>query len=99
MADEDAARQPLWRARRAEDLVWAAFDDIHVVYHRPSGKTHFLNTASARLLRDVLTVPRSAAAAAEALAASEQAAVAPEFLAAVAQSLVHLERLGLAEPA
>ena len=57
---------PSWRARAADEVVWLALDEDHVLYHRPSGKTHFLNDASKRLLRDVLTVPKTAGEAAEA---------------------------------
>ena len=86
-----------WCAGPAADLVWAEFGDAHVVYHRPSGKTHFLNSATMRLLTRVLTSPHSAASAAERLAADEGALGSDAFFAVVAESLRHLEHLGLVE--
>jgi PqqD family protein of HPr-rel-A system len=86
-----------WRARPSHDLIWSDFGDTYVVYHRPSGKTHFLNAATAELLEQVLAEPRSARAAAEELAAREGAVGDAAFFSAVAQSLLHLEHLGLVE--
>jgi PqqD family protein of HPr-rel-A system len=97
MTDQHGARETEWCARRAEDLVWAEFGEDYVVYHRPSGKTHFLNSASVALLREVLASPRNASSAAEELAARESAPVDAEFVAAVLESLAHLEHLGLVD--
>jgi PqqD family protein of HPr-rel-A system len=95
MTEPHRGRQAQWRAGPAEDLVWAEFGEDYVVYHRPSGKTHFLNTASAALLREVLVCPQTAVAAAEELAAREAAPADAEFHAAVTAWLVQLEHLGL----
>lgn len=38
-------------------FAWAHWSDGHVLYHRPSGKTHFLNEAGAALLRELLANP------------------------------------------
>src|SRR5687768_489363 len=89
---EPAAR---WRAGQPDDLVWSRMDDAFIVYHRPSGKTHFLNAATADLLAQVLATPRTARSAADELAAREDAAVDSDFIRAVAESLVQLEHLGL----
>ncbi len=97
MPDETSRPPPAWRAGSPQDLVWTEFGDDCVVYHRPSGKTHFLNAATAVLLEEILTVPRDAHAAAEALAAREEAEGDAAFFAAVADSLLHLEYLGLVE--
>lgn len=43
-----------WRSRPQDRIVWAFFDNDFVAFHRPSGKTHFLNAASYLLLNDVL---------------------------------------------
>ncbi len=95
--DSHSVSEPVWRARQAQDLVWAEFGSDFVVYHRPSGKTHFLNAATAALLREVLIDPKPARAAAAALAAAENAAEDGDFFAAVAGSLAQLEYLGLVE--
>jgi PqqD family protein of HPr-rel-A system len=73
-------------------MAWRHFGDGCVVYHRPSGKTHFLNEPSARLLLTVLRQPTSVSAAASALAFEDPA---PAYVAAVADLLLRLEELGL----
>ncbi|HJR71883.1 MAG TPA: HPr-rel-A system PqqD family peptide chaperone [Gammaproteobacteria bacterium] len=89
----DAA--PSWRARPADEVVWLALDDDYVLYHRGSGKTHFLNAASKYLLRDVLTTPQTAADAAAALARHEGVAPEPAFVTVVTETLEQLDYLGL----
>jgi PqqD family protein of HPr-rel-A system len=39
-----------WRALAARDLSRMGFSDQQVVFHRPSGKTHFLNNTACTLL-------------------------------------------------
>jgi PqqD family protein of HPr-rel-A system len=97
MAELDPSREPEWRAGPAQDLIWVDFGDDCIVYHRPSGKTHFLNGASALLLKTVLLEPKTARVAAEELAACEQAVGDAEFFATVAESLEQLAHLGLVE--
>lgn len=88
----------LWRASKSDDVLWASFeDDEHIVFHRPSSKTHFLNAASATLLRHVLSVPVSGQQAAQLLAEAQRVALDEKFVAAVDESLHHLEYLGLVE--
>ena len=48
-----------WCACAPADIMWVALDNEYVAFHRPSGKTHFLNDASRVLLTEVLRVPRS----------------------------------------
>jgi PqqD family protein of HPr-rel-A system len=93
----DDIEPPRWRGGRADELVWAELGDDFVVYHRPSGRTHFFNAATATLLKHVLVEPRSAVAAADELAAREEAVGDAGFFAAVEASLAHLEHLGLVE--
>ena len=97
MTELDSSHEPAWRAGPAQDLVWADFGDDSIVYHRPSGKTHFLNGATALLLKTVLLEPKTARIAAEELAAREQAVGDAEFFATVAASLERLAHLGLVE--
>jgi PqqD family protein of HPr-rel-A system len=91
------AEEARWRAGQPDSLVWAELGDSFVVYHRPSGRTHFLNAATADLLQHVLIEPRTAHNAAEELAAREGSVGDAAFHSAVAASLHHLERLGLIE--
>jgi PqqD family protein of HPr-rel-A system len=95
MTTHRAARS--WRARPADEVVWRALDDDYVLYHRGSGKTHFLNAASNDLLREVLTAAKTAAEAAEALARHEGVSAGPEFVAVVAEALEQLDHLGLVD--
>ena len=97
MNESTSAEETRWRAGPAHDLVWSELGDTYVVYHRPSGRTHFFNAATADLLEHVLSVPRTARAAANELAAREDAAADPQFNALVADSLEHLAHLGLIE--
>lgn len=54
---EDQGR---WIAPPAAEFAWADWSDGHVLHHRPSGKTHFLNEAGAALLREMLANPGEA---------------------------------------
>jgi PqqD family protein of HPr-rel-A system len=53
-----------YRTADGTQLVWAELDGDFALYHRPSGKTHFLNVSSAYLLLTVLQQPRTVAEAA-----------------------------------
>lgn len=87
-----SAAAPQWRAVPREQLAWLSFDEQCVVYHRPSGKTHFLNAASAQLIREVLLEPRTAGSAAAGLAGVE---AGPDYVELVTGLLLRLEELGL----
>lgn len=91
----ESAESVEWRAAGRESLLWARYDDEYVVYHRPSGKTHYVNMASALLLQSVLVEPKTAAVAAEQLGVEQSAAVDSEFVERVGQLLVRFEELGL----
>ncbi|GMU68273.1 MAG: hypothetical protein AMXMBFR37_06060 [Steroidobacteraceae bacterium] len=79
--------------------MWADWDDLAVLYHRPSGKTHFINASTAFLLEHLVDTPVGIEAATQALAAA-QGAVADEALREeVAATLLRLEELGLIERA
>lgn len=67
------------------------------MFHAPSGQTHFVNGATARLLREVLVTPKTIELAAVELAAAEGAEPGPDFLPGVAELVERLEALGLVE--
>ena len=46
-----------WLAAKPEALDWASWDGEHVVFHRPSGKTHLVNAAAFHLLTRILVEP------------------------------------------
>jgi PqqD family protein of HPr-rel-A system len=85
----------LWRASPVEDIAWIPFDDEYVAYHRPSGKTHFLNAATHRLLTDLLVEPASVATVAAAFAAVSSASPVGDLEKELRATLAHLESLGL----
>ncbi len=90
-----AARR--WRVAEGAPFAWAHARSGHVLYHRASGQTHFLNEGTVLLLRDCLREPRDAREAAHSLARLQDAEPDPRFFDHVARLLVHLEDLGLVE--
>ncbi len=84
-----------WKSADAVDCLWAGWDGNFVLFHRPSGRTHFVNAATALLLQRVLASPRDAASASLELTAAQHAGHSPEFLRHVEDLLVRLEDLGL----
>ena len=46
-----------WVAAAPASLDWACWDDDCVLFHRPSGKTHFINAPTAQLLRVLQSSP------------------------------------------
>lgn|GEM_PF-1373343 len=86
-----------WLAASSQDLLWFETKGSFVLFHRPSGKTHFVNGQMAELLRTVLAVPRSAAEAARCLLA-QQGLPDDEALGLesyVEQLILQLDELGL----
>lgn len=97
-SDPTAAPDRLrYRAAAAETLLWHDCGGEFAAFHRPSGKTHFLNLPSAQLLRSVLTEPRTAAAAADRLAAEAGGVADAGYRGEIQAVLERLEQLGLVE--
>jgi PqqD family protein of HPr-rel-A system len=67
----DLATPARYRAIDPSQLRWLELDAEFVLYHRPSGKTHFLNATSACLLMEILARPRTAAEATSLLLESQ----------------------------
>lgn len=86
-----------FRAKAPVHCLWADWGGDCVVYHRPSGKTHLLNTPSAVLLTRVLAVPLDVESAAAELAGAQSARAGPDFVDYVAGLLFRFEELGLVE--
>jgi PqqD family protein of HPr-rel-A system len=84
-----------WQIDRPEDLLWERFEDGAAVYHRRSGKTHFLNAGSVALLHRLGFGPLDRAAAAAAAAGCPVDELTPEFIAEVEETLMRFERAGL----
>ena len=86
----------LWRSNAA-DCLWAEFDDNYVVYHRPSGKTHFLNAAGHRLLTEILTSACQTATIAAKLVGNDAGGAGSLNAGEVHEMLVRFEYLGLVD--
>ncbi len=88
-----------WRSISADDILWAEWDDDYVAYHRPSGKTHFLNASSALLLTEILVEAKDAASVTKLLSPSGDLDISRERVEQVMSMLARLEHLGLVERA
>jgi len=88
-----------WKSPPAEDRCWVEFDSEYVLFHRPSGRTHFLNHAAFLLLEEILSDPGNAADAANRLAQAHGEMGNEGFPGQVQALLLRLEELGLVERA
>ena len=86
-----------WRARSSDEIVWACFDEDYVAFHRPSGKTHFLNSASYRLICEILIEPRDFDAIIGEFISDEFNGDLAAYAAQMRTMLDHLDNLGLVE--
>ena len=86
-----------WHSVPQNQFLWGEWDRELALFHKPSGQTHFLNAASAALLRSILREPMDAQGASRALAEQLPEAAAPgaEFTRYVFGLLVRFEELGL----
>jgi PqqD family protein of HPr-rel-A system len=81
----------------AADCVWANYHDSYVVFHRPSGKTHFLNAAGYRLLTEILDRPGGTASVAAELTVAGAEEPSRLNVDEVHAMLVRFEYLGLVD--
>jgi len=86
-----------WRARSPHEIVWAHFDEDYVAFHRPSGKTHFLNASSYLLICEVLTEARDLDAIIGGFVTDENDSDPAAYVGKMRAMLDHLENLGLVE--
>lgn len=84
-----------WQAASPEELVIERWDGAAVLFHLPSCKTHFVNSATIDLLTRVLVTPRTNEVAAKELAALSGVECDPQFIQDVADLLPRLDELGL----
>lgn len=77
------------------DLLWTDCGDVMAVFHRGSGKTHFLNHPSHALLTKVLAAPTDLAGAARNLARLQSVDCDRNFEEHVFRLVARLEELGL----
>ena len=90
MAGESDTATILWRSLAGGNFRWFEAGEEYVAYHRPSGTTHLLNSASVLLLDDILRTPRTAAEASQALGM-------PELADDIIETLERFEDLGFVE--
>lgn len=77
--------------------MWANYGESCVVFHRPSGKTHVLNSASYRLLTDILQRPEDTVTIAAKLLDIAADEVPASKLEEVHSLLVRFEYLGFVD--
>ena len=86
-----------WQSPRPEAIAWVDLGNDHIAFHRPSGKTHFLNASSKYLITELLCEPTNLAGIVEAFGVAEDDS---ERLAKTDEMhfmLERLEQLGLVE--
>ncbi len=99
MVSTTPTSDPRWQRADSAGWLWSTWDDQHVLFHRPSGKTHFLNAAAVFLLEEVLGEPSTISAATETLATARNVTADNELRDDVTEMLLRLEELGLIESA
>ena len=88
---------PKWRSQTPEDIMWVVYDDDFIAYHRPSGKTHFLNAASYLLVCEILNEPMDFEDIAKEFASNDIDGDPDGYLEEMTSLLDRLEALGLIE--
>ena len=99
MLTEPVTSATRWRSRAPAEIVWFDVPPDFIAFHRPSGKTHFLNEASKVLLTDVLAEPRDLREVLDVFSSDAADNIADEYAERMQSMLAHLEDLGLIERA
>ena len=86
-----------WIATDGYGLVWHAWSSDQVVYHRGSGDTHLLDTASSAMLRCITSRPLSVQELVAEVAAAVGVSPDDDFQIQVRRALIRFHNLGLAE--
>jgi hypothetical protein len=86
-----------WRSRAPAEVIWFDVPPDFIAFHRPSGKTHFLNAASKVLLTELLTLPSDFGEILEVFPSDEDGNEAHRHDIGMRNLLAHLEALGLIE--
>jgi PqqD family protein of HPr-rel-A system len=93
MEEKDVTK--VWQGPDADAISWAQWGDDFVAYHRPSGRTHFLNTASHYLIAELLASPADIDAIASAFAPPTASDDRQAHLEEISAMLEWLDQLGL----
>ena len=81
------------------EIDWFDVPPDFIAFHRPSGKTHFLNEASKLLLTELLVVPKNLTEILNVFPSNEDDDEARRHVLPMQDLLMHLEALGLIEQA
>ena len=87
----------LWWQKNPDDIVLAPYDANVILYHRPSGMTHMLNSASVVLLTEMLSEPASLDDIAVAFSETNAELPAEQLKSQLAEMLMRLEHFGIIE--
>ncbi len=99
MSTEPVSCVTSWRSRVPAEISWFDIPPDFVAFHRPSGKTHFLNESSKVLLTDILIEPKDLTAILAAFSTEVADETADRYVEQMKAMLTHLEDLGLIEQA
>jgi PqqD family protein of HPr-rel-A system len=86
-----------WQAAPPDCVEWVQWVDDCVVYHHPSGKTHFVNAAARRLLTEVLPRAHSIDEIVNLLSVETSAEEQAEIRDSTLDLLLRLEEQGLVQ--
>jgi len=87
-----------WRLHHKGPTPSIEFDEIVIIFHIESGKTHFLNETSARILKLVGETPFTLAGICRRLFEESSSQLGASQIRQVGHHMDRLEALGLIEP-
>ncbi len=95
-----SARRRRWGISRKAPLLWRSWDhDEHVVYSSASGDTHLINDVTAEVLRQLERSELAFSDLVHNVAQTLGTVPDQQIETDVARLLVHLDQIGLVEPA
>lgn len=86
-----------WQSTAPREITWLDLGDDSVAFHRPSGKTHFLNASSKYLITDLLREPMFLAEVVEAFGVVDGDSERLAQMNEMQTMLDRLEQLGFVE--
>lgn len=86
-----------WQSPPPEAIAWLDLGVDHVAFHRASGKTHFLNASSKRLITQLLRDPMGLADIVEAFGVADSDSESMAQMEKMHSMLDRFEQLGLVE--
>jgi PqqD family protein of HPr-rel-A system len=95
VTDNSPLNSSTWVSCDPSDLVWVDLDEQFAVFHRPSGKTHFLNASSAFILDDILRNPQIGGQVVDKFMTGSESESREQIASGILEMLLHMEELGL----